>query len=191
MKNRTAVFILIYFILTGIVSAQSKSNLDVFYKLIDSTLTFLPGELPSNSSLSLAPGNPNLLYNYIYSRLSTKYREIKINDKDFYLSYALEDLKLSYGEIFRKKFLGDYYINRNFNLKGNFIIPEKQIHRDFNLAYEDTVKLDDLKGLENEMHPFTRSEIPPEPLFQGIIEPIVAIGTAAAAVVLFFVLRSK
>jgi len=48
-----------------------------------------------------------------------------------------------------------------------------------------------VKSLENPNHPFTKGNIPAEPFFESIPEPVLAIGTAATAVILFFILRSK
>jgi len=39
--------------------------------------------------------------------------------------------------------------------------------------------------------PFTRAELPPEPFFSGLLEPAVAIGSAAVAIYLLFAVRSK
>jgi len=53
------------------------------------------------------------------------------------------------------------------------------------------VKVEEIKYLQNESFPFTTGKIPPEPFLSAIAEPLIAIGTAAAVVILFFSVRSK
>lgn len=183
------ILLLIFLTLPGLSAAQSRTNLEVFYSLIDSSINLFPREIKP-LTVSVYSGNNILLYNYIFNRIADKYPGIKDSAKAD-LSYAVEDVKLTYGDIFRKKFLGDYYVERNFLLKGNWLAPGETLHRDFSLSVTDTIKYDDLKDVENSLHPFTKAELPGEPFLQGIIEPVVAVGTAAAAVILFFVLRSK
>jgi len=61
----------------------------------------------------------------------------------------------------------------------------------FEFTKIDTVKVEDINSLENPAFPFTQASVPPEPFLSGIAEPIIAIGTAALAVVLFFTIRSE
>jgi hypothetical protein len=181
----------IIFLITGLSAAQnSRTNLEVFYSLLDSSVSMLPERI-EEGRVAVYTGNNALLYNHIIEKINQRYGDIKIADSDFELSYVLENIRMNYGEIFRKKFLGDYFIERNFLLEGNAVISGNYGTINFNLAYSDTVLFDELSYLENELHPFTRAAVPAEPLFQGIIEPVVAIGTAAAAVVLFFLIRSR
>lgn len=173
-------------------AAQSTKNLDVFYSLIDSSLNLLPDPIPGGNSFSIYTGSNNLIYNYLFGKLTARYQKpADTSGVNEGLSYAIEELRLKYGEIFRKKFLGDYYLERNFGIKGNFAVKSTGLYRSFNLTHIDTVKLEDAEKLENSDLPFTKADIPAEPFLEGIPEPVVAIGTAAAAVILFFVLRSK
>jgi hypothetical protein len=63
--------------------------------------------------------------------------------------------------------------------------------REFEITRIDTVKVDDLKSLENDSFPFTKGTIPPEPFLSGFAEPLIAIGIAAAVIVIFFTVRSE
>jgi hypothetical protein len=190
MKNfKRLIFFTI--ICPGILYAQDKTNLDMFLALVDSSVSILPESIPEYVTVSVYTGNNYLLYNYIFGKINSRYTNVQPADSSFYLSYVLENVKLEYGDVFRKKFLGDYYIERIFNLDGNYVILQNNISQEFSYSITDTVKMDNLKSLENHLHPFTRGDIPPEPFFQGILEPVIALATAATAVVLFFVLRSK
>jgi hypothetical protein len=189
MKN-TGLISIILFLLTGLTASQSRTNLEVFYDLVDSSVSMLPEDIKEKKAAVYA-GSNILLQNYIFNKLRQRYGEISVSEKDSDISYAVENIKLEYGEIFRKKFLGDYYIERNFLLKGNAVSTGSLNTIDFNLVYRDTVKFDNVAELENNLHPFTKAPLPAEPFLQGIIEPVVAIGAAATAVILFFIIRSK
>jgi hypothetical protein len=63
--------------------------------------------------------------------------------------------------------------------------------REFEISVTDTVKVEDIKYLENESFLFTKGAVPAESFISGMAEPLIAIGTAAAVVVLFFTIRSE
>jgi len=183
-------FICFFMLFTAYAAAQSMKNQDVFCSLIDSSIALLPDDIPENSNFTIYTGNNAFIYNYVFKKLKQVYTA-GISDSTTGISYVLEDIRLSYGDIFRKKFLGDYYLERNFYIRGNFVVPASGESRDFNYTYRDSVKLEEVRDLENPNLPFTRGEIPSEPFLEGLPEPVIAVGTAAAAVILFFVLRSK
>ena len=108
------------------------------------------------------------------------------------VSYTIDRAKTEYGEIFRDGFFGDYFIQRKISLGGNYFIRTNSgSFKEFNIAVEDTIRYDEINEVENNSFPFTKGEVPSEPFFSGLFEPVVAIGTAALAVVLFFTIRSK
>jgi hypothetical protein len=191
MNSLSKQLIILFLVSSVAAFSQSRTNLEVFYTLIDSSINLMPPDIPEESNVSIYPSENYLLYNYAYTKLSERYSSLKLGRDKFYLSYVIENISLNYSDIFRKKFLGDYFVERNFLLEGNFIIPSEEIKQNFNLSFRDTIRYDDVVHAENRMHPFTRGELPAEPFFQGIFEPVIAIGTAATAVVLFFILRSK
>jgi hypothetical protein len=182
--------IIISLLFTGISASQDRTNLEVFYELIDSSITMLP-DLEGNINVALYTGNSILLYDYVYFKLNKRYGSVEVTDKDYSVSYILEKINLDYQDVFRKKFLGDYYVIRNFLIEGAVSASEKSFRDNFRLTVTDTVKLDNIHLLENELHPFTKAAMPSEHFSDSIVEPVVAIGTAAAAVVLFFIIRSK
>jgi hypothetical protein len=55
----------------------------------------------------------------------------------------------------------------------------------------DTIWVKDINTLENESFDFTKGQIPTEPFFLSIWEPVIAIGIAAAVIILFFSIRSQ
>jgi hypothetical protein len=187
--NKLKYIIAVYILFAGLLPAQSRTNLEVFYSLIDSSISLLP-DINAKTG-SVYTGNNAMLYNYVVQKLKARYNGFEVSGKEFEISYALEKIKLEYGEIFRKRFLGDYFIERNFLVEGTAVADGSSSVNSFSIAFSDTAALDDLGLLENDLHPFTKASVPAEPLLAGIIEPVVAIGAAAAAVVLFFIVRSK
>jgi hypothetical protein len=75
---------------------------------------------------------------------------------------------------------------------GNYLLTFSENGKTkFEFSAVDTVKVEDVKLLENESFPFTQSNIPAEPFMSGIAEPLIAITAAAAIIILFFSIRSK
>src|ERR1035437_9510102 len=112
------------------------------------------------------------------------------NDSIPVFSYTIEKPLTQYTDIFRDGFLGPFLVQREISLKGNYFYSGSG-RRDFNFAYIDTVMVDNIKNLENTSFKFTNATLPPEPFFTGLFEPVVALGTAATAVILFFTVRSR
>jgi hypothetical protein len=105
-------------------------------------------------------------------------------------SYTIEKPFTQYMNIFRDGFWGPFLVQREISLKGNYFYSGSG-KKDFNFECMDTIKVDDIKNLENISFKFTNATLPPEPFFTGLFEPVVALGTAAAAVILFFTVRSR
>lgn len=188
------------FILTYCASnfAQTKSNLDLFYSMVDSSAAKIIKSLPDTSqaiSIELNLGtNYSVFGNRLIGYLSAHGINIslKTNEGESILRYVVDHTNVSYPEMFRNGFLGTYYAKRKVSLSGNFILSNfKTKSENFSYSITDTVKADGIKEIENAAFPFTHGEIPAEPFFSSLLEPAVAIGAAATAVVLFFTIRSK
>ena len=92
----------------------------------------------------------------------------------------------------RDGLLGDEKVPRILELKGNYLIKNsKETVKTFEYFYADTISVDEIKSVENISYPFTQAEVPAEPFFSNLWEPVIAIGAAAVAVYLFFSVRSK
>ncbi len=196
--NITFIAVLILFAGTPLF-AQVKTNLNIFYTLIDSSAGQAAASFPESErkaiiQLNLGTGY-TLFRNKIISDLSS--RRIKIIESDSAknsnnLNYVLENAQVKYGEMFKKGVFGTFYVPRIISISGNFLLtPVSSRAADFNFCSIDTVAVNDIDDLENSSYPFTQGELPPEPFFASLFEPVVAIGTAALAVILFFTVRSK
>jgi hypothetical protein len=190
--------VVLLFIFSQGTFAQTKTNLEIFYSLVDSSVNKVIMELPGNDSISLELNlgeSYSVFSNKIIAALYSSGKKIAERNSSGKLSsvnFVIDNINTGYGEMFRNGFLGDYMIPRNLSLGGNFIIQkENPVYRNFNFIFTDTVRVDEVKTIENESFPFTRGKILSEPFFSGIFEPVIAIGTAALAVILFFTIRSK
>lgn len=179
---------------------QSKTNLEVFYSLTDSLVDQINSEIPTSEKkilLELNLGQSySILSNSIKDRFIKSGREIFENPSDDLkipqVNIVIEGAGIEYGEMFRDGWFGTHYIQRYSTIFGNYLQSFSESgKKDFEITEVDTVKVDDLKYLENESFPFTKGTIPSEPFLSGFAEPLIAIGTAAAVIVIFFTVRSE
>ncbi len=178
--------------------AQTKSNLEIFYSLVDSSINYLADEIPSSQNkinLNLTLGSAYSIFNnQIISSFTKRNKSIvdSSGNDAIKVNYVIENAGLKYGEMFRDGFLGEERIPRNFELKGNYLIKNNvESIKTFEYAYVDTISFNEIKDVENISYPFTQSEVPAEPFFANLWEPVIAVGAAAIAVYLFFSVRSK
>ena len=192
--------IIIPIFICGVVFPQSKTNLENFYSLNDSLISQIINELPGDQKEILLKLN----LGESYSIFSNHIKNIFITNRKVIFEIPPDELKLpeinivmenagvEYGELDRDGWFGDYYVPRTVFIKGNYLntFSTKGI-RDFYIEAIDTIKVDDIDSYESASFPFTTAKIPAEPFFSSIWEPVIAIGVAAAAIILFFSVRSK
>jgi len=180
--------------------SQVETNMDVFYSLTDSLVDKINSEIPNEEkkiSLTLNLGERYSLFaNTIRDRFIKDERgiveQLYDNKKIPNVNIVMEGAGVEYGEMFRDGFFSAHYIQRYSTIFGNYLqtFSDQGIQK-FEITTIDTVKVEDISSLENLAYPFTQASIPPEPFLSGIAEPIIAIGTAALVVVLFFTIRSE
>ncbi len=200
MKNHKRIFILIFLLLPPFVFGQTKTNLNIFKELVDSSVTSFVNNLPKNENQINLKLELGVSYSFFKNRILndltlkgikvTVYPSFKENAAK--INYAIEEMNVDYSEIDRDGMFGDFLMPRKLSLKGSYSIDKKNIFtKNFNYTFLDTVNVKAVKSLENESYPFTKGEVPTEPFFSSITEPVIAIGSAALAVILFFTIRSK
>jgi hypothetical protein len=193
------VLLFLFLIGTKLIFAQ-KSNLQVFYTLVDSSTGGIISRLQNSEKeikLKLDLGSSysvfenQIIGSFVKNNFNVNTSEDSIK-RITSINYILDNAKVIYGDIFRDGLLGNYFIPRKVFISGNYLINSKKIIvQNFNYSFKDTVLVDNLKNLENYSFPFTKGEVPSEPFFSSLFEPLIAIGTAAIAVFLFFTIRSK
>ncbi len=192
-------FLFLIFSLT-IISAQSKTNLELINSLIDTATEEIAGKLGStDSEISLKVNSPaeiKFLQNRVnYSLKSKGLKAVTENDPaKLKLVFNLDNAATSYLQIIKDGILGKLLLERELIISGTYYLENDykvENSAEFNYTVIDTVLLEDIKKLENSSLPFAKDELPSEPFFSGIIEPAVALGTAVVAVILFFTVRSN
>ncbi len=175
--------------------SQTETNLQVFYNLVDSAVVRIKSDLPANQKQINMVMNLGTEFSLFKNRIIATFSEngvsIKNNDSLLTVNLVIDNAATNYNEIFRKGFLGDFYVTRTINLSGNYLISSNEKLNEFDISANDSVKVDDIKNLETISYPFTKAELPGEPFLPSLLEPVLAIGTAAAAIILFFTIRSK
>jgi hypothetical protein len=189
------LLICISVLFTGISFSQTKTNLEVFYSLVDSSVDqFINTSNPTSKiKVEMNSGDVYAVFNnQLLGELKAKgiTSSVDKSDNSPVISYTIEKTSTQYTNIFRDGLLGSFLVQREISLKGNYLYSVSG-KKEFAFSSLDTVKVDDIKNLENVSYKFTNGTIPPEPFFTGLFEPVVALGTAAAAVILFFTVRSK
>lgn len=180
--------------------SQSPANLDIFLKLADSSanevLTQVPDSIKSlGINMNFGSGYAifkNRLLADFYRAGKSLIVDSSANNRPLIVNFAIEDASVNYDDVKRNGLFGDFYTIRNFRFKGNYVFEGNlNMVKNFNYSYKDSVSVDDIKNLENDAYPFTKSEIPAEPFLSNFYEPVIAVGAAAVAVFLFFAIRSK
>jgi len=183
-----------------IIFSQTPDNLTRFNSLVDSVVTDINKIIPNSEKISLTSVMPDEYFSLngrIISRFKGKGREIitqSDNQTDYQINIILDKAQVYYGDVFKEKLFGDFKVKRIISLTGNYNIIKKGTvfsSNEINLQQVDTVYYDDIRSLENNSLSYTRGEIPSEPFFSSLIEPVIAISAAALTVILFFTVRSK
>jgi len=128
------------------------------------------------------------LNNYKILTEDTNKREYSLILKDI-------DLRTEYKKVKSNLLLGKK-VKRIVNLKYDFAIKNETsgnviFLKSFTESYEDTLSYEDVNGVEASGYSFTKGKIPEETLFEKILVPGIAVVASAAAIILFFVIRSK
>ena len=192
------IIILFLFIVNSLYFAQKKSNLELVDSLIELSAVKIDSLVQNkNHEYKIqinCPSDYTALTNSIIEKMQKKGFKFSAEKQEEILNYTIKNISVTYPEMFRDGIFGSYLVNRKINLEGSFFISTNgnlgKVNN-FNYDVSDTLALDDINSVQNIAYGFTSPAIPNEPFFSSIIEPTIAIGTAAVAVYLFFNVRSK
>lgn len=186
-------FLFLFIILSFQVYGQTKTNLELFFQLADSAANNLQMNLKDekNFQIDFVLGKDYQVFqNSILSHFPNK--EIKDETGKILVHFALTDVKVEYSELERKGLFGSLWIIRTLHFSGNYSINSgTSLVKDFSYTAKDELHYEDVASVENSSFPFTQGKIPVEPFFSSLLEPAIALGSAAAAVYIFFTARSK
>jgi len=195
-KSLRFLFVLLLFQIS--VYPQAISNLDKFYALIDSASSLLIIDLGDAKKVNLEL-NFGIDYSVFANQVRGKLLRNGVqlvgdnsDDQNFVrVNFVVDNSFVGYSEPEKDGIFGDFFTERTINLSGNYFISNKSQVKDFKLTAIDTINVEDVEYVENRSYPFTLGDLPPEPFFSSLLEPIVAIGAAATVIILFFSVRSQ
>jgi hypothetical protein len=191
-------FLFIFLLFQTTLQSQSSSNIDQFYTLIDSASSLLIKDLGESKKINL-----ELNFGTDYSVFANKVRgnllrsgfqfvgKDSVQENVVRVNFVIDNSFVSYTEPEKDGIFGDFLTERTIELSGNFFVSKQSQVKDFSLTVKDTINVEDVEKVENRSYPFTRGELPPEPFFSSLLEPIVAVGATAITIILFFSVRSK
>lgn len=179
--------------------AQTKTNIDVFYKLIDKSVSRADSILGTKQTINLLFTSSPIL-EVLKPKIFQTFNEhgylltSSINESNSALNYTVTSLKVVYTNPFSDGLFGGLMMEReiSFNYSLTITKADKTI-KSFNFIESqiDTVKLNEISVLENQTLPFTQSTIPSTSLLSNLWEPIIVVGTLIVTIVLLFSIRSK
>lgn len=202
------IYVLRFFIFIALFSStsvsQTQNNLDIYYLLVDSAATEAADDIitiTKDISITVELGTYYTIFeNPIISKFSSKgirvVRSSGSSQQTPHLNFVLDNAEVNYKDLERDGFLGDFLVTREVRISGNYLLTSadeltSQQMKQFSYKFNDKVKADSLDRIENRSFPFTQGQLPPEPFFSSLLEPVLAVSAAAVAVILFFSVRSK
>ncbi len=180
MINKFSHTVLLFFLLVvfcGSAKAQTiRTNLDIFFDLLKQESRALENK---GEKLKVIAENPEFiaLANFANNLKASR----SAGDT---ISAVIDTAFTVYPEIHRDGFFGEYFFTRKIMLRLNYGENTRT------LSFADTLAADKQSEIENSALPFTRGELPAEPFWESIVEPVVFIVTATAVVFALFFGRS-
>lgn len=198
MKRSINILAVLFFFLPQLFSAQPKSNLDIIYDLIEENvnqiLTKLPNEVTLKEIEFSSPKEYENLENRFLHTLNNKGILRTDSVHSFSLKYSLDQIGILYSEPFRGSLLSDYKVERNIFLSSTFALGINNHVKHSGIIeseYSDTLHYSDIKNVETPNLSITHGTKPSEPLFESLLEPVIAIGAVIVTIILLFTVRSK
>jgi len=202
-KRYTGFLIIVFSVFINLnYFAQTKTNLEMIEGLVGKSAEVIKLDTSSNNYGKLvlkfvAANDYEILQTKLISELQKNNFKL-LNKKETSnlpkLIYTLDNAKVYYKNIFKDGILGTYLVERESTLDGSYFFENNNKIgkvKKFNFTVLDTVMYDDVKKLENIAYQFSAADLPNEPFFSSLLEPAIAISTAAIAIYLFFSLRSN
>ena len=198
MINKSYKLIFIFLLFQSTIFSQTISNLDQFYTLIDSASNLLLKDLGDAKKVNLELNfgtDYSVFANQVRGKLLRNGIQLigeNSDDKNFVrVNFVVDNSIVGYSGPEKDGIFGDFFTERTVELSGNYFISNNPQVKEFKLTAKDTINVEEVEKVENRSYPFSQGDLPPEPFFSSLLEPLVAIGAAAVTVILFFTVRSK
>ncbi len=201
---------IIVLLLTGLLHSQSvnkddgKSNLEIITNLLNKNLGLVENQfviLGKDKVFCLSiKGNGNCpeYFNKVFSQ---KFSDVKIVNES---ACSSSDYRIEFRNVY---FLVKYYeitgsviknkkVKRNITVQNGCRIYHKETDsivyiKESGETQSDEFYLDDLEEIERSSYGFTKGTLPEQSFWEKAFIPGIVTLTSAAAIVLFFVIRSK
>lgn len=207
MKLKYLLCIFSLLILGGISLSQDRiiTNLNVVDILVEESL------LPFDNKFKLLGGEnyynivtdevkeQHLLLIESIKRKFNKYK-ILVNENsdsiDFLVSIKNPRIEIKYPRFFTDKLLGTKKVAREVLVSYDLELIDKKnsssiYKKNFHKKIKDSFDMDKLGFVEDSRYSFAQSVLPEESSFNKVLFPAIIIATTAAAIILFFTIRSK
>jgi hypothetical protein len=197
LKNISAGFI---FLLLGYnVSAQTKTNLEIIYSLLEKSVIKADSILNSSKTIFLSISTPQVLEVLkpkVIESFNKKGFAIKSSKEEVSaaIDYTIVSAKVEYKHPFTDGFFGAQCCEREikYDYSLTATIGDKRIIPfAFENTYLDTIAISQISTIELQSLPFTQAVVPSQPFLSNLWEPIVVIGTLIGTIILLFTVRSK
>jgi hypothetical protein len=145
--------------------------------------------------------NNDQLNEYVAGRFRNNFREYKLqfnensDSADFKIFLSNTEINTNYKKIFIDNVLGTKKLEREIEVKYDIKFTGKDsteviFVQNFNKISKDNIDLDKLEFSEDKRYSFSSSELPEENSVNQILFPAIIITVSAAAIILFFTIRS-
>ncbi len=201
LKIRTLIIIILSLIsvLSSELFSQTLSNLERINLLVDVSTDEISSAMNDTTNNYIVENKTLNEYSNLNNRVIAGFskNEIKLESNSSQsnkINYTISHAGVEYSDLFRDGLFGEYLLERKFDLMGNYVVEKNGvvISSDiFEIIKIDTVRYDEFSFIENSSLPFTNANVPSEPFFPSIVEPIIAITAVAVTIILFFSVRSK
>jgi hypothetical protein len=198
LKKQLAIF-LVVIVFPVMLTAQTKTNLEKFFQLIDNSMLHISKGVDKATVIALSVNGPaslELLKPKVTESFSSN--GFKIGNDNITgaakLMYSLNQTSVEYGEAEKDGFFGEIICERKISLKGIVTIDftDTQV-KSFviNESIKDTIKVDEIKNLEDPTITFTQGVRPEIPFLSNLLEPVLVVGTLITTIILLFTVRGK
>jgi hypothetical protein len=139
---------------------------------------------------------------YLFERFKNKFYDYKLivnedsDSIDYKIIFKNPVLRTSYNKIYTDNILGVKKVEREILVSYILDFIEKEnsqvlYNQNFKKRAKDNIDLDKVSSAEDTRYNFSSSNLPEENTLNQILFPALIIGISAAAIILFFTIRSK
>ena len=211
MNIKYLLLFLFLFTIRGISFSQENrsSNLSEINKLIEESLIPLENKLillGKEKLYLLSDESKSIQGDYILKILKRNLSGYKILLKpgntdftdsiDYIIKIAQPSIKTLYKKIFDEDIIGTKKVEREITVKYDLTLEDKKnlyevFRNKFSNRNKDSFNLDEQSVIEDRNYDFSRSAIPEENTVNHLLYPALIIISTAAAIILFFTIRSN